>query len=261
MDDLKSLNSRGFICGPHESLECFKKRCALLMELYQTPSKLNQYLSGFSIQGLSVENKKADIHLDWAIGYYSRKKLTLWEPAATWIVPIDSLPIAVLQLNPQHKSILDEILLHESIHIARMAFEEPLYEEFLAYTNSTSKWRRYLGPLFQNTYESIVFVILALLPSFGIFYSSLWNLSSLLLLSFLSFLLGRLIYRHIIFQKALKKIKLIFNTEFPIQIAIRLTDKEMKLFAKNSLYSVMEYMKSEPSLRWKQILSAYPLIY
>ena len=44
-----------------------------------------------------------------------------------------------------------------------MKFEEPQFEELLAYRNSPAAWRRWLGPIVEAPWESLLFMLSLLL--------------------------------------------------------------------------------------------------
>ncbi|MHC4883964.1 MAG: hypothetical protein ACYTGH_02660, partial [Planctomycetota bacterium] len=53
----------------------------------------------------------------------------------------------------------EELVSHESCHIARMALQAHRYEEMLAYRISESKFRRYAGPIFSSTRQVPLFML------------------------------------------------------------------------------------------------------
>ncbi|MEI8301541.1 MAG: hypothetical protein WCG10_08055, partial [Chlamydiota bacterium] len=189
-----------------------------------------------------------DLEIDWLLTTDFSKGLPFWEPAATWMIEKDNVTIPLLQVKKRYKKMRPELLKHETVHIARSAFKEPIYEEFLAYATSKSKWRRFFGPIFRSTKESLFFVVLALLPSL-----TLWLLIPLG--SYSLWLLVRLMIHQKIFKTSLDNLSKIFRIASPLKIAIRLTDKEIKLFARKA--NIQSYIDNQNCLRWRQIKASY----
>ncbi len=143
--DLLSYAKRGLIPGPAEEGEAFLKRASKCPPLFQEAWEADVY--GFTV--------------DWVPCLYSNKKLPFWEGAATWI----SEEGISVQLRKEFKKgkymgyQRKEVLSHEAVHAARCAFEEPRFEEILAYRTSCNPVRRWLGPLFRKPWESIAFLL------------------------------------------------------------------------------------------------------
>lgn len=189
-ESLLAYFKRGLIPGPSETEEEFLARA----EASSPRSEWDAIPPLSSEWGFSI---------DWVPLIYSKKKLFPWEGAIFWSDHIQLHP--KLQTQNLYGNSRTEILHHESIHAARTAFNEPAYEEFLAYATSHSKWKRLLGPLFTRLWE---------FPLFTLSLFSPWTLPIPL------FFLSRLIYKHIIFARAKKKI--------PLPILLCLTDKEIQ---------------------------------
>lgn len=181
---------RGLIPGPSETEEAFLNR----VEASPARPEWNEVPPLASVWGFSI---------DWVPLVYSKKKLLPWEGAIFWSDHIQLHP--KLQTQNLFGNSQTEILHHESIHAARIAFNEPAFEEFLAYATSQSKWKRFLGPLFTRIWE---------FPLFALSLFSLWTLPVPL------FFLVRLIQKHIVFHRAQKK--------FTFPILLCLTDNEIR---------------------------------
>lgn len=187
---LLSCFKRGLIPGPSETEEAFLNRVKASLPR----------LEWISIPPLAPE---WGFSIDWVPIVYSKKKLLPWEGAIFWEDHIQLHP--KLQTQTLCGNSQTEILHHESIHAARAAFNEPAFEEFLAYSTSPSKWKRLLGPLFTRVWE---------FPLFALSLFSLWTLPIPL------FFLARLIYKQRVFARAKKKI--------PLPILLCLSDKEIQ---------------------------------
>jgi len=204
--------------------------------------------------------------------YYSNENLSFWQGAVTWLYESTSkikFPLIQLKINFKKGRFLfysrDEVLLHESLHAIRIAFEESKYEEIFAYSLSEKKWRTFFGPLFRESRHATIF-LLTFLVSIISHVFSLFLLSSplLYLFTFLTFLpvfyfsfrLSSLIYDQWILKKALKKIASLFpKNRHPLSVAFRLTDQEIRAFAKKSLTDLKVYIEQQltTSLRWKSL--------
>ncbi len=212
--ELLTLFQRGLIPGPTEKEEDFLSRVKAhppLIEWEKVKPLPSQW--GFSV--------------DWVPLVYSSQKLLPWEGALFWVTKEKSH----IQLHPklQSRSLwgnsLQDILHHESIHAAREAFNEPQFEEFLAYLTASSPWKRFLGPLFQRGWE------------FPLFTLSLFFLPYTVPIPLFFFL--RLFYKHWVLSRVKKKVSL--------PVLICLTDREIKACSR------ARFPLSEGSLREKLI--------
>ncbi len=194
MTDLLFLFRRGLIPGPSETEEEFLLRAESRQPLPEWGSIPPLPLKwGFSI--------------DWVPLIYAKKKLLPWEGAIFWTTHIQLHP--KLQTKKLYGNTLTDILHHESIHAAREAFNEPQFEELLAYTTSPASWKRLIGPLFSRIWEFPLFALsLFFLPySFPIPV----------------FFLLRLFYKQVLFHRLKKKL--------PFPVLFCLTDREIRTLA------------------------------
>lgn len=208
---------RGLIPGPEESEEAFLKRAELAKPLGHP--EWSEAVLPFKI--------------DWVPLIYSNQKMAWWEGAATWISD-QGLPSIQLRKSFEKGSFLgykrSDVLSHEAIHAARMRFEEPYFEEVLAYSTAPQAWKRFFGPLFSRTWEPLVLIAAMTL---GIFW--LWVPMSLIGVG-----LGWLSYRQWVFKKCCRKLSL--------PVVLTLTDQEMKRFAKMSEEEIQTVLESEPTI-------------
>lgn len=248
MTDLQllELNQHGFIPGPLETESQFltrvKQTQKAMEETGQLPrahwdwakSRLNQ-LFAFEPESLPV--------------FYSNKKLACWHGAACWISDHN---IPVLQLRTGFKKghylkiySREEILAHEAVHAARVAFEEPENEEFFAYASTSVKWRAVLGPLIRNSWEP--WILLSLFAIGLLFWWSLFV--AILLLGFGFFRLAR---QHWRLARAssfvLKKFK---DAKKVRAFLFRLTDAEIQELSEQI------WPQDDGTLRWRLIQLAY----
>lgn len=255
---MNDLNARGLICGPDERPEDFQKRCEFFSNLKEKYALIKDVSSFQQIkQYPTLQYEDLDLVIDWLLVNFSRKGLPLWEAAATWTLEIDKISVPILQIKGISKTMIEDILKHEVIHASRVTFKEPIYEEFLAYATSKSKWRSFFGPLFRSSKESMLFVLVSFLPLLNVFFSiSILILFSPMIIFSLG-LLGRLFFYYWKFKKALLVIGKVFDIRSPLKVALRLTDKEIHLFASSNLEIIQSYIDEQTSIRWKQILSSY----
>lgn len=275
MIQLKKLNDLGFIPGPNESDEMFLNRVNFVQALGRDPHSL---LKGEKMNPLEWEptllklQEVFSFSPNWMVAYYSNENLSFWQGAATWLYESTNkikFPLIQLKTNFKKGRFLfysrDEVLLHESLHAIRIAFEESKYEEIFAYSFSEKKWRSFFGPLFRETKHATVFLLTFLISIISHIFSLFFLSSSLLyLFTFLSFLpglyflfrLGSLIYDQWILKKALKKIQSLFpKNRHPLSVAFRLTDQEIRAFAKKNIADLKMYMSQQmtSSLRWRAL--------
>jgi hypothetical protein len=284
------LNKQGFIPGPDENLKDFLLRVENTKKLSIDPKKFfkeknQEFLFDFDNK---VKKPRWNFTRSQLINlfdfspidltlFYSDKKLSFFQGAATWIVELqDKLKIPILQFRKKlHRSTylkiytLDELLAHEAIHCARVAFDEPKYEEIFAYMSSSSMLRKHLGPIVNNTKEVIIFFSnLFFYLLFQIFYTfTLYRpfiyISScfgVILFSYLSLGLFRLFLKKIKLKKTFKKLlKVLKDKKKARAVLFRLTDKEIENFSKLKKEDILLYLQKneEKSLRLKVINLAY----
>jgi hypothetical protein len=222
--------------------------------------------------------KTYDFSADWVPLIFSDYKLPFWQGGCAWIFQMqeDSPLSALVQLRetfrkkPVYLGIYHrtELLVHELCHIGRAAYQEPQFEEILAYRTSSSPFRRWLGPFFQSSSESALFMLLIfILAVFDVFlvalnkpdaYSiALW----LKLIPVLLLLAGtvRLWKRHKTLDACIKNLTPCIGIEKAEAVAYRLQDNEIKLFSKMGKTQIERYAdsKAEEELRWKMIFQTY----
>jgi hypothetical protein len=271
---LKTLGDQGFIAGPDESEEQFVKRLDILKKVKKDPSK---FLKGkvFSKWNPDFHNELGAIP-KWLPLTYSNHGLLSWQGAALWIFETpDQNKIPMIQLREGFKKgkflfySQSEVLLHETLHAIRVAFNEPRFEEVLAYHQSKSKWRRFLGPLFRKPRHAFFFIALIFI-SLIVQTTSLFFLASPLLpyVKFVTLLpmmdltlrTAVLIKDQRTLKKTLKKLSEIFpNQTAFFSILIRLKDSEIQKFAMEPIEKLRDYIEEEvpKSVRWRQIIAQF----
>lgn len=288
-EDLLSLNLQGIIPGPGESEEGFLSRAAYCRQLHsRCRSDYESLLPCIEESGASqnVLNEAFQITRPlygiapvWIPMAFSNYKLAPWHGGSAWIFQAeeDSPTGAFMQLRQQfrhQKKYLglyrrDELIAHELAHVGRMMFEEPQFEELLAYRCSFSPMRRWLGPIVQASWESLLFMLsLLLLLILDLYLQAVGEIETYQLLLWaklipLSLLvLGaiRLCRRQRVFKTCLAHLKSTLNDKTAANAVIfRLTDKEIHQFAAMDREAIISYgnQARHICLRWRLIWSAY----
>lgn len=283
-------NQEGIIPGPNETEEEFRKRAEYCLQL---KSKFNESLQPhiqpfkandeaqpeestiFLEEAFPLSRKYFGITPHWIPFFFSNYKLTFWQGGCAWIFQWhQDDPIgALFQLRKTFKTSQTylglysrkELIAHELAHVGRMAFNDPCFEEIIAYSSSPSKFRRYFSPIVQTGGESMLFMLslllvvivdfsLILLGNESQFIAAMW------LKFFPLFLLGygliRLWFRHRIFDRCLSILMKVFGSEEKGRsIIFRLSDKEIKKIAsmtsQDNGLEVIQNILGENHLRWR----------
>jgi len=288
-DDWKTLNQQGLFPGPEESKEEFIKRANfcqnLLAELSQRVDQplpfdfTDTATNHVTHEAMHFSNKIFGITPDWIPIFFSNYKLSSWHGGCAWIFQLDERTptSAFIQLRKNFKTkswylgiySRKELITHELAHVGRMLYQEPKFEEVLAYRSADSKWRRFFGPLIQSSKESLFFIILlavVLLISLASLSADAPLISSLSLgifilpffIALLAFL--RLTNRQWQFENCLKNLEKIYkHPQLANHLIYRLTDKEILLFAKMNSSEISPYIEAQSlvSFRWQFLYANY----
>ncbi|MEI8364781.1 MAG: hypothetical protein WCF65_00015 [Parachlamydiaceae bacterium] len=285
-DKLFSLNKIGIIPGPNETPEDFAKRAEYCLHLLENfPDELKNSLNAEASSAADVLNSPINllaIHYDisprWIPLVYSNHRLPFWHGGCAWIYQLteETPTAALIQLRRHFKNashylkIYDrkELLTHELCHVGRMMFQEPKFEEVIAYNTSPYSFRRWLGPLAQSSIESVMFVlIIFMILVFDVFLISthrpdaymmaLWLklVPALLILGALTRLWGR----HSSLQKCTAHLADAVGEKHAHAVLYRLTDAEIIHFSKITPPEIKKYASAESknSLRWHVIKQSY----
>lgn len=220
-----------------------------------------------------------DTSSSWISLFFSNHQLPFWQGGCAWIFQMteDSPTGALIQLRKafSHSSTYlgiyerEELLEHELVHVGRMEFKEPIFEEILSYRTSKSMFRRLFGPLFQSSMESFIFLLLlGFVFIFDNFLFSLQHLHAHKIglwlwtapLGYFAYLFTRLLRRQKIFNRCLKKLsECLGSSQNARYVIYRLQDKEIVMFSKSSIEAIKEYAREHAlnELRWKVIVEAY----
>ena len=150
-----------------------------------------------------------------------------------------------------------------------MQFEEPQFEELLAYRSSHAPWRRWLGPIVQSPRESALFLLcllLVLMLDVYLHFSGMQETYRQLMwtkavpIGLLLAGLARVCLRQRTFKKCLLNLKEICpDIEKANAWAYRLTDLEINTFAGMDANGIKAFAQQQKalSLRWRAIDLAY----
>jgi len=236
-EELLDYNKRGLFPSPEENEVAFLERVSKVKREYN-PIEIPYY----------------DIAPDWVSIIYGNKNLAFWEGAATWISPEEiTIQIKKNKLSSFYSE--QEIIKHELIHAVRASFNEPKFEEFLAYRTSLKKWRQIFGPIFQSHWEAYPFLLLLFFPLLGVF-------GFLLCIGMFLFLFLRLFKRHQTLDRCAKKLKMLLEKKEEVwPMILRLRDTEIILFSLSSIEKITHYIltQKKESLRWRILTLSYHL--
>lgn len=259
----------GILPGPGETEEEYRLRAAYCLSLrtifkeqVDVPFQ-DAMIQPVPVEGLDTIDALYGIRPEWIPLFYSNYRLPFWQGGCAWIFQqSETAPTSAFFQLRQHfrkeETYLnlysrEEVVAHELSHVGRMKYEEPRYEELLAYRTSTSPFRRYFGPLFTTAAQSGIFALSLLLLLMAdlitLFYQPelypavQWL--KLFPLAWLGWLIGDLVQRQRRFNACLQKL--------PEQVLYRLTDHEIDSFAKMDLSEIQAYGEKQTCLRWKGI--------
>ncbi len=217
-DFLLNCFQRGWIPGPEEGKRDF---------LIRTSGYSSLNYSEWEEVAIRTE-KKFGFAIDWVPIIYSNTRW--WEGAAILIDP-PNLPTILLKKKLSKGTIWGyrrkDILAHEAVHAARMMFQEPFFEEILAYSLLPQSWRRFWGALFSQPWEGMIFLLSSILG---------W-VDPIIPTSFLSCWIGWLLLRQITFKKCCDR--------FSSLVTLCFTDKEIWKYG----WSRKKYQSSQSTAR------------
>ena len=295
---LLELNQKGIIPGPQESETAFLERAKYCLSLQtslrdelskEVPFALELPASHEMLRSaLAKTSDSFDMEPSWIPLFFSNYRLAPWHGGCAWIFQItDNAPLgALLQLQKtfRHNSSYlgiyhrDELIAHELAHVGRMAFNEPRFEEFLAYSTADSKFRRRFGPIVQSAKESMFFILVLLgtlavdlsfllTDYYNFFFTSLWI--KIIPLSLILFAILRLWKRQIQYNKCILNLTPLLKNEFkpnvpPMHrsaqaVIYRLTDHEIVEFSNMTANEILNYVEEHrnSSLRWRLLVKGY----
>ena len=290
-EDIQHWNQQGLIPGPEETEIDFTKRTYFCLHLEQALMKQLEVELPFDMKDrafqaildeASFKTKELyGIQPTWTPLFFNNYQLAPWHGGCAWIFQLtENAPTAaLLQLRapfrhqPTYLNLYrrDELIAHELSHVGRMMYQEPQFEEILAYRTSCFLWRRWLGPIVQSSKESMFFILILaiiILTDFALmtlnkneaYQLAVWL--KLIPLALVGFALGRLGWRQWQFHRCLHQLaKIYHNSHIAQQVIYRLTDYEIRTFATLSPQQIRSFIQSHQSssFRWKFLAQNYPL--
>ncbi len=280
-------NELGIIPGPSEietefiqrAESCLGIRKRIESELGSTIPLKPEELAPPEIFAEPLNKTKRDwgMRPDWIPVFFSNYQLLPWHGGCAWIfqLSVQEPPMALFQLRrafAHQETYLglyhrNELIEHELCHVGRMCFHEPRFEEILAYQTSNSRFRRWFGPLFQSSLETVIFLIVLLLVMGVDLYALLsWGQAGYAQVASLKLLpgvmialgLGRLLRRQLQFRRCQRNLTAFFNDKVRANHVIyRLTDKEIVAFGKREVLDEFLKKGGDDSLRWRLLKKAY----
>lgn len=284
-ESLLEWNREGLIPGPDETevsyLERVKKCLGLKEELLKTPlGEIEEpsFVEKILKEPLLITERLYGMTPHWVPLFFSNYQLAPWHGGSAWIFKEreDSPFTAFLQLRRNFKRAKiylgiydrDELIAHELCHVGRMMFEEPKFEEILAFRSAKSKIRRWLGPIVRSARETLLFILslalvilvdlFSLLYSIELFEEMQWVKLLPLGLFFLAFV--RLSIRQRQFSACKKNLESLLQDEKGADsLLFRLQDREIQNFAAWKREEILSYIKEEQakSLRWQLLVDEY----
>lgn len=290
LETLLKFNQLGLIPGPDENEEQFLQRAQYCLKLKeQLVPRLKENLpmmqADFDSSCLFLKEaypktkKLFDIVPDWIPVFFSNYRLAPWHGGCAWIFQSteDSPTGAFFQLRNAFRTqerylhLYDrkDLIAHELAHVGRMTFQEPVFEEMLAYQTSSSGFQRLFGPIVQSSRESSFFVLVLIFVFLIDFflvvngqeqmYSSVMWLK-IIPLGLIAYALQRLFWKHRQLKRCLNQLQMAIQDKDKSSAMIyRLQDHEIKSFALMTPKEIFEYAKqnSQLSLRWHISFAAY----
>jgi hypothetical protein len=283
-EQLLAYNQQGLIPGPQETEEEFIRRAEYCLNLKNTLAESSGEKSPFDFTNdlsnlLTKEFHLYDMHPSWVPVFFSNHKLNPWHGGCAWIFQLtETSPTAALfqlrkslQKSNTYLGYYDrkELVTHELAHVGRMVFDEPKFEEMIAYRTSKSTLRKWLGPIIQTSSEGALFAFLLMtilmIDLFILFFGHIETFSFILALKIVPIALFgygliRLQKKHRQLNATSKKLLSMTNSaEKADTILYRLTDLEIASFGKLSPELIKKYIceEKERSLRWRLLHKAY----
>lgn len=278
---LLKYNQEGLIPGPGEPEEAFAGRAAYCTHLKEHFSA--ELIKDFSINQWedlpNLQVKEFDIAPKWIPIFFSDYRLPFWHGGCAWIFQIseDKPTAALIQLRQKFRSSSsylgiysrEELLTHELVHVGRMMYQEPKFEEIFAYNTSKNSFRRTFGAIIQSSMESVIFVLLlGLIVVFDVFLVAMQRVDAYLLAFWLKLIpaafiavgLIRLFHRQRTLRSCIDNLQEITGSVDKAKaIAFRLADKEISAFSSSSPEEILSYIDAQApkELRWRLIRCAY----
>lgn len=286
--NFQELNNSGLFPGPLETEEAFFRRVDYLLSL---KTRLQSTMAAdfpFEAALFAEEQETEEAYrmtsaaygavFPWVPVCFSNYQLAPWQGGCAWIFQLEenSPKGTLVQLrrpfrdSPSYLGIYKrkDLLAHEFCHAGRMEYEEPKFEEFLAYSSASRWFTRNFGPLLKSSFESVIFlIVVAALGMANLFKATVapdWNgdfYATIFALLLFSLILVRLAVRHVQLERCRRALKRLLSDFSPAvnPLLYRLTDKEILAFGRMEPSQIEAYIETQgaKSFRWKFLKSIY----
>lgn len=277
-ENLMHFHKLGLIPGPGEEAHSFEERAQFCLSL---KTMIDEALlpkdridaPDFILQeGIVEVNREFGIAPSWVPLFFSNQGLMPWHGGSALIFQLQEQgPLgAIMQLRKAfyHKTCYlglyhrSELIAHELVHASRMAFEEPKFEELLAYKTSSGGLSKWLGPIIQSAFESRLFVYLLatilLLDLYCVLTGEWEGYLSLMPLKIIPLALAawagfRLWKRTQTLNQTERKLGALFGSIKARQVLLFLTDKEIEQCAVWSEEEIRSYISAHHSPRMEML--------
>lgn len=289
--ELIDMDRRGFLAAPQESEAALRER------VNNTLSGIHEFQTAIREQGLTVDGirleadnqtpdelihplfesleQKLGINPRWIPVYYINRGLGMFGGGGMFSGTDENtgrnVTFFVLReaFRNQQKWLIysrDEIMTHEFCHAARAGFDEPLFEEVVAYRSGTSLFRKYMGGAFRSIARTQLLLVFLALFWVGFFVQlnggALW-IQALLQLPmplYISCLAAEGIFRQTQAEQTAQHLQPIFG-KWTEAVLLRLSDKELSELSKKP-FSSPEHLtqwiaEKKDELRWQIIIQRF----
>jgi hypothetical protein len=208
---------KGFLPGPIETEKEFFERIDATERVLLHPKK---YITEKSYAKATLSPLGgAALLANTKNRFYHAASTTIVELKNGLILPIISVPSSRLVKK-------EEVIKHELVHARRVLFEEPKFEEILAFRTSKSKLRAIASPMFSTKTDIYIFMTGVICSSFSIALPVIcW-----------AFLCSREIPRRSAFIKCITYLKM--HTTSCEEILAAMTDNEIISMSKGKLEEI-----------------------
>lgn len=293
LKELIDLDQKGYLIGPDESREDFLSRVKAIDKLRLDVKKSIKENSCYSLEELKYSSDEVvpddvlirsqcqskplyHFELDYCPAFYSNLGLSfLFGGGAILFEDTENLykkgaTFSIFQIRKEFKNkpkyliySRDELISHESCHVARSAFKSLEYEEYFAYMASSSKFRKWFGPALWRGMDMVVLMLCISL----VFVAQLYNIlvdrnyfvyfaSWSPFLAYLSFVGFRSCFSRMRIKKVKEKLApLVKQPDFVLPVLFRMSDIEIHEVAKSQNINTYIDQKDEP--RWSVIRARF----
>lgn len=277
-ENLHHFHQLGLIPGPSEDEKTFEERAQFCLHLKMMideallPKDRIGAPDAILREGIADVEKEFGIAPNWVPLFFSNQGLMPWHGGSALIFQLqENGPLGVIMqlrkafytktryLGMYNRS---ELIAHELVHAARMAFDEPKYEELLAYKTSSGGLSKWLGPIIQSAFESRLFIYLLatilLLDLYLVFTGEWEGYFSLMPLKVIPLALCawaglRLWKRKRTLNETEKNLSSLWGAEKARQALLFLTDEEIEWCATWNPDVIDNYFKANTSPRFDML--------